>query len=284
MAQPPRRPQNVSVALPASLTLDVPHLREKTARLGFTARALATFRVEQAILYRDRTGPEIDREAGLIERILRYIETPQYLRRRIFKMNPDLQFAGTIPPLRTPNHPDREEPIKGQLRDGLVIHSGRSSMIEAGLPSLVQVTSRLPVSQRVTIRLTRVSPQMEGEIVEPSGLTIYWGFRVAQGHTTLEELVRSKKFDLKISTSRRGTDIREVTDEVSEKWRTAKNLLIAFGPPSEGIPEILAKSGLKVADVMDLNLNTIPNQGVETVRTEEALWSSLAILNFLEGD
>jgi predicted SPOUT superfamily RNA methylase MTH1 len=40
---------------------------------------------------------------------------------------------------------------------------------------------------------------------------------------------------------------------------------------------------MNVSNAMDFNLNTIPDQGVETVRTEEALWSSLALLNVLEG-
>ena len=73
MDHPPRRPQIVSVALPASLTLDIPHLREKTARLGFVSRALATFRVEEAIIYRDRGGAEIDREARLVEKMLTFL-------------------------------------------------------------------------------------------------------------------------------------------------------------------------------------------------------------------
>jgi len=117
MTQPARRSQIVSVALPASLTLDIPHLREKTARLGFVSRALATFRVEEAIIYRDRAGAEIDREARLIEKMLTYIETPQYLRRLVFKIDPDLQYAGTLPPLRTPNHPDRTQPQASCVRE-----------------------------------------------------------------------------------------------------------------------------------------------------------------------
>jgi len=40
---------------------------------------------------------------------------------------------------------------------------------------------------------------------------------------------------------------------------------------------------MNVSNAMDFNLNTIPDQGVETVRTEEALWGSLAVLNILEG-
>src|SRR6266516_1876595 len=190
MTQPARRPQLISVALPASLTLDIPHLREKTARLGFVSRALATFRVEEAIIYRDRPGAEIDREAKLIEKMLTYIESPQYLRKHLFKMDPALQYAGTLPPLRTPNHPDRQNPSSGLLREGIVIQSGPSSMIEAGFRNVVRVKSKLPTSDRITIRLTRISAELEGEIVEPSGLTIYWGLRVARGNVSLSEIVR----------------------------------------------------------------------------------------------
>ncbi len=282
MTQPARRSQIVSVALPASLTLDIPHLREKTARLGFVSRALATFRVEEAIIYRDRAGAEIDREARLIEKMLTYIETPQYLRKLVFKMDPDLQYAGTLPPLRTPNHPDKQNPSPGLLREGVVVQSGPSSMVEAGFRNVVRVKSKLPTSDRITIRLTRISPELEGEIVEPSGLTIYWGFRVARGNVSLSEIVRNRKFDLTISTSRKGTDVRKITLELREKWKSSKRPLIVFGSPNEGVPEILARSGMNVSDAMDFDLNTIPDQGVETVRTEEALWGSLAVLNVLE--
>src|SRR3989454_12319197 len=168
MTQPARRSRIVSVAVPATLTLDIPHLREKTARLGFVSRALATFRVEEVIIYRDRPRPEVDREASLIEKMLTYIETPQYLRRLLFKMDPDLRYAGTLPPLRTPNHPDKQHPSPGLVREGVVVQSGPSSMIEAGFRSLVGVKSKLPNSKRVTIRLTKDLPELEGEIIEPS--------------------------------------------------------------------------------------------------------------------
>ena len=145
-------------------------------------------------------------------------------------------------------------------------------MIEAGFGNLVRVKSKLPIMGRITIRLTRDSPELEGEIVETSGLTIYWGFRVARGNVSLSEIVRSKKFDLTISTSRKGMDVREITPNLAKRWRS----------PNDGVPEILARSGMSVSDAMDFNVNTIPDQGVETVRTEEALWSALAVLNVLE--
>jgi predicted SPOUT superfamily RNA methylase MTH1 len=135
----------------------------------------------------------------------------------------------------------------------------------------------------MTIRLTKDLPELEGEIVEPSRLTIYWGFRVARGNVSLPEIVQSRKFDLTISTSREGTDVREITPDLTKKWMSAEHPLIVFGSPTDGVPEILARSGLNISNAMDFNLNTIPDQGVETVRTEEALWGSLAVLNVLEG-
>lgn len=284
MGQPTRRPQRVTVALPASLTLDIPHLREKTARLGFVARALATFRVDELIIYYDREGAEIAREAKLVEKMLTYIETPQYLRKLMFKMDPDLQYAGTIPPLRSPNHPNKQDPIPGLLREGMVSQTGLPSMVEAGFAKPVRVNAGLPLSSRVTIRLTKIYPNPEGEILDPSGLTIYWGFRVARGHVSLQEMVRSKKFDLAISTSRNGTDIRQVMLDLKKKWNSSSRPLVAFGSPDEGVPEMLARFKMNISETMDYNLNTIPNQGVETVRTEEALWGSLAVLNILEDN
>jgi len=156
-------------------------------------------------------------------------------------------------------------------------------MIEAGFGNLVRIKSKLPTMKRITIRLTKDSPELEGEIVEPSGLTIYWGFRVARGNVSLSEIIRSKKFDLTISTSRKGTDVREVTPNLTQRWKSANRPLMVFGSPNDGVPEILSKSGMNVSDAMDFNVNTIPDQGVETVRTEEALWSSLAVLNVLES-
>ena len=235
-------------------------------------------------MYQDRLGKEVEKETQLAEKMLTYIETPQYLRKTLFKMDPDLQYAGTIPPLRTPNHPDRQAPKIGSLREGAVIRAEPQSMIEAGFKDLVRVPAPLRLFERVTIRLTRDTPPLEGEIVEPRGLTIYWGFRVARGHVSLKEIARSKKFDLTISTSRKGTRIREVTSTLAMRWKSSKQILVAFGSPGEGIPEILSRTGGNISELMDFNLNTIPDQGVETVRTEEAVWASLSALNLLESE
>ena len=283
MLQVEKRPQHLAIALPSSLTLDVPHLREKTGKVGMIARSMALFRVEEATIYNDRPGRDAEREGKLLEKLLAYQDTPQYLRRALFARDPDLEFAGTLPPLRTPNHPDPSAPEAGQLREGVVVESGEISKINAGLRVPIEIRSRLKPSERVTVRLTRVSPYLEGEIVDPSKLAIYWGFKVTCRNAKLGDLIRGGKQDLTISTSRRGRNIREVMTDLALRWKSSLRPLVLFGSRDEGIAEILSREGNDVGNLADFHLNMIPHQGVETVRTEEAVLATLAVLS-LVGD
>ncbi len=271
----------LTVALPASLTLDIPHLREKTGRIGLVARALALFRADVALVYHDRRENRALEEGRLFEKILRFQETPQYLRKYVFKMDPDLKYAGVLSPLRSPHHPNKEDPRPGQLREAVVVSSGPVSRVDAGFSDLVAIGLRLVESDRVTVRVTRVTPSLEGELVDASELHIYWGFRVSRETRTLAEIIRKGDQDLTISTSRKGKDIRQVLDALRERWKLSNRVLLMFGSPREGVPEILARENVKLSE-LDFNINTIPNQGVETARTEEALLATLGALNLLE--
>jgi methyltransferase len=281
MLDTPKRHQQLSVALPASFTKDIPHLREKTSRAGMVARALAIFRVDQAVIYDDKQDETSKREGRLFHKLLAYQETPQYFRRKIFQHDPDLQFAGILPPLRLPSHPTIEEPRTGLIREALVLESGPISKVDAGLSNLVTIPSKLKLSGRVTIRLNRTEPHLEGEVVDPSRLPIYWRFSVTRRDSTLGRLIREEKRDLTISTSRRGRDIREIKEDLRLKWQSSKKTLVLFGSPDQGVPEILGKEGIEHNNVCDFDVNTIPHQGVETVRTEEALFATLSVLNLL---
>ena len=76
-----------------------------------------------------------------------------------------------------------------------------------------------------------------------------------------------------------------VKDELVQKWRKAKRRMVLFGSPSAGLYEILGLEGLNLDEIADFVVNTIPLQGVETVRTEEAVYASLAIFNlFISSD
>ncbi len=277
-----RRPLHLSVGLPASFTRDIPHLREKTSRTGLVARALAIFRVDEVVIYNDNANKASEREGALFEKLLRYQETPQYLRRALFPQDSDLQFAGILPPIRLPSHPNLEEPQKGMLRDALAVESGEVSLVNAGFTDYVRLRTRLQKHERVTIRLTSTHPDLQGELVDPSRLPIYWGFRVTRPDSTLGRLITSGQMGLTISTSRNGNSIVGEMNSLNAMWKSARRAIVLFGSPDQGLDQMLQNEKMQLERVCDFNLNMIPSQGVETVRTEEALVASLAILNASE--
>jgi predicted SPOUT superfamily RNA methylase MTH1 len=73
-------------------------------------------------------------------------------------------------------------------------------------------------------------------------------------------------------TGREGRSICEVKPEIG------KRTLVVFGGPRKGVDEIMEEAGVKLAGQF---INFAPGQGVETIRTEEAVFIALAILNYL---
>jgi predicted SPOUT superfamily RNA methylase MTH1 len=109
----------------------------------------------------------------------------------------------------------------------------------------------------------------------------YWGYRVTISEIPLGQLIKNKSFDLVIATSRRGTSFMKVVDELAKRWKKSRKILVALGAPAQGLHEILAREHLKLNKLSHFTVNTIPDQGCKTVRTEEALYASLAILNLI---
>jgi len=232
------------------------------------------------MIYMDQDTEPARKEALLVEKILKFQQTPPYLRRELFPVDPDLAFTGILPPLRTANHPDKKQPETGSIRDAIVVSTGESSKVNAGFLEPITVNARLKPKTIVTIRLKKAPPGLEGEIVDPAGLAIYWGIQVTREQRALGQILKRSGHDLTISTSREGTDIREVTHPLQERWKSSKNPIILFGSPAEGISKILARTNDTLPSD-SFNINTIPGQGTETVRTEEAVLGTLALLNVL---
>ena len=97
--------RKVSIAIPVSIISDVPHLREKTSKVGLVGRAAAIFRVNEIIVYPDNPRVNQAADMDLIATLLAYMDTPQYLRKKLFTLKRELRYAGVLPPLRTPHHP-----------------------------------------------------------------------------------------------------------------------------------------------------------------------------------
>jgi len=283
---PPKRHPELSVAIPASLVADIPHLREKTAKIGLIGRALAIFRVDEAIIFLDQIGRDQKREAELIVMILSYMETPQYLRKRLFRIRPELRYAGILPPLRTPHHPlrDRKKDLKiGEYREGVVTRVGQRKIhVEIGVEHPILVRNvHIPVGTRVTVRIIEEGKDLKVELADPTEIDEYWGYKVTTSKDPFSAMLREKRFNLVVATSRQGKPLVEAADNLFAKWKKAKSVLVALGSPTQGLQQITKQEHLQLEEISDFVVNTMPNQATATVRTEEALYATMAALDFL---
>ena len=276
-----RRDYKLSIAIPSSIVSELSHLRDKTSVIGQIARVAAIHRVEDIYVYRD--SPD---ESRLLRLILSYIETPQYLRKNLFRMMEELRYVGVLPPLRTPHHPLERSSSKldiGEFREGVVISEDEGEyLVEIGVQTPVRVTGRGPsVGGRTTVRLTSVQPMLLGRFAKRRDVNSYWGFGVHIVGGGLGKLASRGDFDLTLATSNLGPPFRDLEPEFGARLADAKSALIAFSSPREGLQEILSRERLEVSKVFDFMANVIPEQGSVTVRTEEALSAALALIGML---
>jgi predicted SPOUT superfamily RNA methylase MTH1 len=274
----------LAVAIPASVISDTPHLREKTAKLGLIGRAAAIFRVDEIMVYNDKLKVNQHQNADLIATLLAYMETPQYLRKRLFKIEQSLRYAGILPPLRTPHHPlnRKTEKLKvGEYREGVTLSRTKEGvLVDIGVehPALLRETS-WDLGKRLTLQIVNIGESVEVQTVSKGAVPYYWGYTVKVENHSFRTLVENGAFDLIIATSKLGVKFSEVAESITEEWRKAACTLVAFGAPTRGLHEIVKDEGANLDDIVDFVVNTVPEQGTETVRTEEALLVSLAILN-----
>ncbi len=247
-------------------------------------RAAAIFRVDEIIVYPDNPRANQTRDMDFVALLLNYLETPQYLRKRLFKLEPRLQFAGILPPLRTPHHPlsGKTRDLKvGEYREGLVLSKAKDGLlVDVGVeqPAILRETQHA-IGDRLTLQVINVGDRVEVQTVNRDDIDVYWGFNVRLENKPFGQVVASGGFDLTIATARLGVGFREVADEIGVKWSRAHNVLVTFGAPTRGLHEIAEEEGAKLEALVDFVVNTIPGQGTATVRTEEALLATLAIFN-----
>lgn len=276
--------KQLAVAIPASVIAETPHLREKTSKIGFIGRAAAIFRVNEIIVYADNPRINQSLDVDLIVTLLSYMETPQYLRKHLFGLKPELQFAGILPPLRTPHHPlqGRLRDLKlGEYREGVVVSKAEGRMfVDIGVEKpAVLPHVQTAIGKRLTVKITRLTDQAEVKIAGRDEIAEYWGYTVWAEHRSLSKMLEKGQYDLTIATSKFAMRFQDAVESLKQRWTKANRKLILFGAPTRGLHEIARDEGANLNDLMDFVLNTVPGQGTETVRTEEALLATLAVLN-----
>jgi predicted SPOUT superfamily RNA methylase MTH1 len=281
--------KKLAIAIPASVISDTTHLREKTSKIGLIGRAAAVFRVDEIIVYPDKVGKNKQKnEANLIAFLLSYLETPQYLRKRFFKIDPRLQYAGILPPLRTPHHPlnRKAKNLKvGEYREGVTASKTKEGvLVDIGVESLALMReTNWALGKRLTLQIVTAGRRVEVQAASRDEVPSYWGYKVTMENHSFGRLVENGKFDLTVATSRIGVKFVDVVEKMANKWKKANRALVAFGAQARGLHEIVNSEGANLLDVADFVVNMVPDQGTETVRTEEALFASLAVLNMQFG-
>ena len=161
------RPYTVSLALAGSILDNAQSAELRTYLAGQVARALSIFCIDEVVIFDDEheqivvdndqsEQDEYNTESkGCLQlnRILQYLECPQYLRKHFFPIHRDLQYAGVLNPTDMPHHVRANE--ISEYREGIVLdNSERSgSLINVGLKKNCAVDKTLTPGLRVTIQL-----------------------------------------------------------------------------------------------------------------------------------
>ncbi|KAL1423660.1 hypothetical protein MTO96_021033 [Rhipicephalus appendiculatus] len=251
----------------------------RTYLAGQIARAAVVFCVDEIVVYDDdgsttrgANGTVVDGEFGglaksgqgvvQLARVLQYLECPQYLRKHLFPLHRDLQFAGLLNPLDCPHHlrATEESPYREGIVARLPVKEGSGSYVNCGLNKEVKIDRCLQPGVRVTVKMKEGVPgkKLRGTAVSPScprtEAGLYWGYEVRnEGHLLMS------------SSCLNGSNMH----------------LLCLGGLKGLEAALEADEALDVDDpeyLFNHYLNTCPSQGSRTIRTEEAILISLSAL------
>ena len=265
----------ISIAIPESSLSDESLKIDKTRKISVLARACSIFQVDTIYVYQEGNN-NYRQDGNLMVMILKYLETPQFLRKRLFPKMNDLKFAGVLQPLRIPSHVTPANPKKinrGDIREGIVISVKGKKFVDVGINQLIPFFGKTPIGKRVTVQFKEGHPKLSVKEITKTETSEYWGYAVKE-RSNLFSLLSEWKGNT-IITSRKGRTATK--EQISKYTKSDQPTLVVFGSPEKGIHEIL---GAKMKNIQNAkSLNFFPNQATETVRLEEALLGTLAIIN-----
>ncbi len=263
----------LSIAIPDSCLNDEHTNLDKSRKIASIARACAVFQIETIYIYQHDSDSN---DKTLLLTILKYLDTPQFLRKRLFPKMNELKYAGVLHPLKIPSHitlADAKKIKNGTHRDGIIVKTRGQIFADFGINMLLSYRGNLGIGKRITARFSSGAPDYKYKQVTKEETAQYWGYIVKE-RGPLAKLLSSWE-DAIILTSRKG---KIITQEQIKNYQSADGrLLVVYGSTEKGIHEILGKNLNNIPNSRVLNF--FPNQATETVRLEEAILGTLAMLN-----
>ncbi|MGI0023778.1 MAG: putative RNA uridine N3 methyltransferase [Nitrososphaera sp.] len=271
---------NFWVAIPDSALSDEQTKRDKSIKIAQFARACSIFRVNRIYIYHDALSQFEKEDANLLKTVLRFLDTPQYLRKILYPRMHQLEYAGILHPIKAPHHKAAEDIKKvraGDIRTGVIAKVKGQLYVEVGLGSIVPFSGQGFEGKKVNAKFSGTYPNLRAEEAAEEDIHGYWGYEVKEV-PSVSKLTTGLEGTTLVLTSRKGSYFSNVEARLVERCRNSRNVLVVFGAPWHGIHELLAKEGGSVKS-FEFVINMFPNQGTETVRLEEAVLGALSILN-----
>ncbi|BDC19328.1 putative RNA uridine N3 methyltransferase [Acidianus sp. HS-5] len=241
---PYKRRNELNIAFFSSIFSIEKNLTEKTLKASLLFRFFIEFRVTNVYIICPNSS---NKEFELLKELSDYALTPPYLKKYI-PISHNLKKVGLLSPMNLPFHIVHKLPIEGEIRIG--------KNNDFGLPQKIRTRHK---------SIIIVDSVKDSFIQYP--LIYYNGFEIHK--TNIEDILTK---DNLIIGSRNGKDPLKYKDEIVSMYEE-KGLTVLIGPPEGMLIKKLGENFLKKS------YNFIIKQGVSDVRAEEAIISSLSLLN-----
>jgi methyltransferase len=267
---------NLAIAIPDSSLIESQTILDKSYKISQISRSCSIFCVGKIYIYHDKSVKAEKDDRKILKIILEYLDTPPYLRKKIFPKMWILKHAGSLPPIKSPHHKTRIDikNAKNEIRYGYVEKQNDMLYVDVGLERLISYKGN-QLYKKVLVKISN-NGQLFAEDIEKNQVPGYWGYDV-EYVDSLSGLLESQKCEV-LMTSVEGSQFTKHATEMMRRIRIAKNLLIVFGGPRFGLRKILENENKKLSSNY-LLMNMFPRQGTQTVRLEEAILGTLSIVN-----
>ncbi|MGN6615302.1 MAG: putative RNA uridine N3 methyltransferase [Candidatus Nitrosocosmicus sp.] len=281
-------PNNIKLdlAIPDSFLYGVVSEIDRTFKVFQLARALSIFRIDNLLIYQDKIIKPKKNEIDFLITLLEYLDTPQYLRKKIYPKLDSLRYVGKLHPIRSPHHKDRigiKNIKSGEVRVGVLEKKDNQLFVDVGLDSLIKYQGKdKQTGKKINVKLLKKNNYLFAFDIDRENIDeIYWGYKVLHFDSITEVLKRYKKTNI-ILTSRYAeyfkTDasfLSNLKNNITYAGNTS--VLIVFGSPKHGLKELFYQERINITNY--LSFNFFPLQGTQTIRLEESIFGVLSILN-----